>query len=528
MTAITWRRGRTVLAVGAVLSLGVMGVVGAATAANAASIDTTRRGSIIIHKFENLGDGEGTPDGTGKLPTTKPIEGVVFEYCAINGIDLLDGTNTGWDAINAITSVQKLAAAAPGATTLASRTLGTCTPLPATDATGAASKNDLPLGAYLVREVSAPSNVVEKAAPFIITLPTPKNHKVLDGDWVYDVHVYPKNTVAQGPVKNLVDQPTNGGLLGAPVDYTVTQLVPALAAGQTYDKLVMSDTLDAKLTPVTATPVTVTLDGMALVSGTDFTPVWAGQKLTVTFTAAGLAKVKAGQNVVFGFRAAVNAPGEIDNQAAVNLNDFSLTPGSANGPDGSPSTTVTTRWGDVNIKKVNAKNVSDGLFGAKFEIYMGITDQACTADITGLTQVKDPADGNPYVVTSDSTGKLAIPGLWVGDTEKTVASDGTVSDTTVAGHDFTARCYVLKEIQAPNGFVLPTGVAALTAVLVDSDLTTPAVLLTIDNTQQGAPELPFTGSNAQLALTIGGIALLIIAFGGVMIIRRRNANRENP
>jgi LPXTG-motif cell wall-anchored protein len=52
-------------------------------------------------------------------------------------------------------------------------------------------------------------------------------------------------------------------------------------------------------------------------------------------------------------------------------------------------------------------------------------------------------------------------------------------------------------------------------------------LVKIDNTQQGVPQLPFTGSNVQIALTIGGIALLAIAFGGVLIIRRRFANREN-
>src|SRR3954469_9225512 len=83
MSAITWRRGRAVLAVGAVLSLGVVGAVGAATAANAASIDTAQQGSIIVHKFENPGNGAANPDGTGTLPTTKPIPGVVFEYCPI-------------------------------------------------------------------------------------------------------------------------------------------------------------------------------------------------------------------------------------------------------------------------------------------------------------------------------------------------------------------------------------------------------------------------------------------------------------
>ncbi len=516
------------------MSLGVLGALAAGTPASAASIDTAQQGSIIVHKYANPGDGDQNASGTGTTdPSTQPIAGVVFQYCSISGIDLLDGTNAGWDDINAITATDKQAAADPQVTTLGAApnqyTLSGCTSLPATDATGTATSATLPLGAYFVREVSAPGNVVEKAAPFIVTLPTPQNGTTLDGTWVYDVNVYPKNTIANGPTKNVVDQPTNGALLGSAIDYEVTQLVPALAAGAPYTKFVLTDTLDAKLTPATGTPVTVKAGATTFVSGNDYTAVWSGQTLTVTFTPAGLAKLVAGQNVVFGFEARANAPGDIDNQAFVNLNDFDLTPGSANGPNGSPSTTITTRWGDLTFQKVNAANTSDGLSGAKFQLYVGTTDgtSACTADITGLAKVTTAGTSNPYVVTADSTGTVVIPGLWVGDTEKTVAADGTVSNTTVAGHDLRQRCYVLEEIQAPNGFVLPTGAAALTPVMVKSGANGATPIATIENTQQGVPQLPFTGSSVQLALTIGGIALIVMALGGVLVVRRRANRREN-
>ncbi|MFF9564295.1 SpaH/EbpB family LPXTG-anchored major pilin [Leifsonia sp. NPDC014704] len=523
MTAITRLRGRRALAAGTALTLGVLGALAAAGAANAASIDETKQGSIIVHKYANPGNGDQNPSGTGKAPDTAPIAGVVFEYCTIDGIDLFDNTNAGWDKVNAITTAQKLAAAAQGVTTLGSYTLSGCTSLPATDATGTATSAKLPLGPYFVREISAPANIVDKAAPFIVTLPTPEDHKVSNGNWVYDVNVYPKNTTAEGPKKNVVDQEGSGAVLGAPVKYEVTQLVPALATGDTYKKFTVTDDLDTKLTPITTAAVTVKMGSTIFTSGTDYDAVWTGQKLVVTLTPAGLAKLQAGQNIVVGFQAKVNAPGEIKNTAYVNLNDFQLTPGAPNTGDGSPSTEKATRWGDLTVQKVNKADTNDGLKGAKFHVYQGTTDQQgqCTADITGLTKVNDPATGNAYEAVSDNSGSVFIPGLWIGDTETTVAADGTVSNTTKAGHDFQQRCYVLEEIAAPNGFVLPSGTAALTAVMVKTGANGSVPLTKIENVQQGVPELPFTGSSVQIALTVGGIALIVVALGGVMMIRRR-------
>ncbi|MGH1526679.1 SpaH/EbpB family LPXTG-anchored major pilin [Leifsonia sp. L25] len=196
--------------------------------------------------------------------------------------------------------------------TLGTHPLTNCQPVTTANG-GIATTAKLPLGAYFVREIGAPDKVVEKSAPFVVALPTPKDLTNLTGDWQYDVNVYPKNTVAEKPAKNVVNQPTNGGLLGAPVEYQVTQLVPALAAGQTYTKFTMTDTLDTKLTPNTSAPVTVkaispTGTSTSFVAGTDYTATWSGQKLTVTFLQPGLDKLKAGDHVVFDFQATPTRP----------------------------------------------------------------------------------------------------------------------------------------------------------------------------------------------------------------------------
>jgi fimbrial isopeptide formation D2 family protein len=531
MSEITPRRRHRALAAATALALGTLGVVATGPAASAANIDQSRQGAITIHKYANPGNGAANPDGSGTQPTTDPIAGVVFEYCRIDGVDLFDGTNTGWDALTAITAQQKTDAAGQGTATLGSHTLSGCATV-TTGSDGVASTGTLPLGPYFVREVQAPANVVEKSVPFIVTVPTPATPAALNGQWVYDVNVYPKNTVAEGPSKNIVGQPANGSALGAPITYQVTTAIPALGAGETYDTFIVTDTLDTKLTPAAdlSTVSVAVPGGTTFAQGADYTPVWAGQTLTVTFTAAGLARLQAGANVVVTFQAAANAVGDIVNQAYVNLNGFQLTPGTPNGPGGSPTGQVTTRWGTLVVEKVNAANTSEGLAGARFEIYQGTTDTTgCKADIASLTAVTAPGTTTPLVVQSASDGAVTFDGLWVGDTQFQVAADGTVTNVTEDGHDFTQRCYVLKEVAAPAGFVLPTGDAALTEVLVHSGDNGATPLVRIDNTQQGVPALPFTGSTGQLLLTGGGIALILLAIGGVLFGRARaraNARRD--
>lgn len=528
MTSLSRLSGRRVLAAGAVLALGALGSVVTSTAAQAAVIDPDAVGSITIHKFANPGNGAANPDGTGTQPSTDPIAGVTFEVCAIDGIDLVDGTNTGWDALTAITDAQKKAAGGAGVGNLAGFTLSGCEEF-VTGADGVVSAGDLAIGPYFVRETDAPDEVIAPAIPFIVTVPTPAVNSgiaaaPLNGEWVYDVNVFPKNTVAEAPRKNIAGQ--DGAALGSQITFQVTTKIPALAAGETYNRFVMSDTLDSTLTPNTdLTTVSVAVAGGATFApGVDYIAAWVGQKLTVTFTSAGLAQLAAEQNIVVSLEAAANTVGEINNTAYVNLNDVELTPGVDNGPDGSPTNEVVTRWGNLTAKKVNAVDAAQGLGGAQFEIYMGTTATAgCIDAADTLTLVTAPGSTAPLVVTSDDTGTISIAGLWVGDTALTTAADGTVTDVTRPGHNLTTRCYVLKEIAAPAGFVLPTGAAALTEVVIAAGDNGSIPLVEIDNTQQGVPTLPFTGGDGQWALTLAGVSLGAIALGGLFIVRRRRA-----
>ena len=94
-----------------------------------------------------------------------------------------------------------------------------------------------------------------------------------------------------------------------------------------------------------------------------------------------------------------------------------------------------------------------------------------------------------------------------------------VSDSVNATINSAYRCYVIKEVAAPAGYVLPVDAAALTAVRVTAGTST-AADVTVTNTQQGVPQLPFTGAGSQvLLISIGGGLLLLAGFGAILVRR---------
>ena len=501
------RRGLTAVAA---LAIGAAGLFTGGSAAFAQNIDTAADGSFTIHKFENPGGGAQNPGGTGTNPTSKPIDDVVFEYCSINGVDLLNGTNTGWNRLRAITA-DELVGARTG-TSLSDLTLSNCTELPATVG-GIAKSGRLPLGAYLIREKSAPAHVTKLSEPFVVTLPTPGiNGAAGDGSWVYDVNLYPKNDVGDTPVKTIQNQPGNGYLVGSDVSYSISQRVPAVA-NDTYTKFIVSDTLDPRLKG-SKDPV-VSLNGTPLAAGTDYTAAWTTggtperSTLTVTLTGA-LATLQVGQTVKVDFSATVESlgNGEIVNQAFTNVNDLDL---DGDNEPGTPTNEVWTRWGQVMLKKTNSANAADGLQGAEFRVWMSEKEADCRLD-SDLAPVNN-ADGTPYIATSGANGIISIPGLWIGDDELN-------GGTKVNG--LGVRCYVLEEVKAPNGFVLPSGNDAKTEVIVrPGEVTAVPVGGEIPNKQQEVPGLPLTGAAGQVIMVVGGLALVSIAVGSVLLTRRR-------
>lgn len=174
----------------AAMVLSTMTVTAFAAETKMPTIDTTKKGSITINKYE--GD-----------DTTKPLEGVTFTIYKIADLEqgsnpvelkyksLITGVNiTSETKYNDIKSVVD-SKIADGSLTGTSAT----TVMESGKAT--AKFTELDLGIYLVEETKAPSQVVNKTANFLVSVPMTNE----DGDdWVYDIIANPKNETVYGGI----------------------------------------------------------------------------------------------------------------------------------------------------------------------------------------------------------------------------------------------------------------------------------------------------------------------------------------
>lgn len=72
-----------------------------------------------------------------------------------------------------------------------------------TDATGVTTFNQLEVGLYLVVETTKPAAVTEAVEPFLVSVPMTKVGESGKDDptqWLYDIHVYPKNSTQTGTI----------------------------------------------------------------------------------------------------------------------------------------------------------------------------------------------------------------------------------------------------------------------------------------------------------------------------------------
>ena len=522
--------GRRAAAAAGVLTLAFLGLAPSAVATespNYGNIKTEVKGSLAIHKHLTGGGKDiGTPTGTEQNADDKgpAVEGVVFTAYPITDINLKDPA--GWDTISDLSKagVPDSACTNPAAPTLGTHTFGKGMASPATNSEGLATITEMPVQAYLVCETTTPGNIVQKAKPFVVTVPHPNTAAGADGQWIYDVHVYPKNEAIDVD-KTIQAQKLNGYGVGSLIKFPVSSTAPTLDAKSFYKYFQLKDTLDERLSEVTATEVS--LEGTTL-QPTDYQVATNGQTVTVTFTAEGLKKIKAapGKKVSAVFQGKVTKAGNgaITNRAQV-ISDtlYAEQPPTPETPPTDPenpptSNEVTSRWGDLLIKKVdNHQQGQDkaGLQGAQFQLYKAKNAYAgtCTKDKEG-----DPiAINGETTLTTDAQGDINVKGLFVSD-----SIDGANRDNQ---KDATARCYVLVETKAPAGYVLPAGDGAVTPVKIEvGSVTTDNV--TIENTKQSVPGLPLTGANGMLILTASGASLLMIAVGSVLVARYRERKQN--
>lgn len=161
-----------------------------------ATIDTTKTGSITIHKYEyNESGGEaGTGETTdvNKVPRdAKALEGAGFTIYKVADIDdLAKYYNANPESLPSVDDYLT------DGKINASKVLETKSEVK-TDNAGIAKFDNLALGFYVVVETTTPDKVTTPVKPFIVSVPMTTK----DGDnWLYDVHVYPKNKTTYGGV----------------------------------------------------------------------------------------------------------------------------------------------------------------------------------------------------------------------------------------------------------------------------------------------------------------------------------------
>ena len=177
----------------------------------------TGTGSITIHKYDFTGTGNtanGNPEQAVPEGATA-LGGVTFHVYKVQDEEWLkayysgEGTVEGKDLskidprdyYKSIDYEKDTVTFNPGVTAEDKKSK-------VTDADGLATFSGLEYGLYLVVETKAPKKVTQRTDPFLVSVPMTrtvdytKDPKVSEAnaDWLYDVHVYPKNSTAMGTV----------------------------------------------------------------------------------------------------------------------------------------------------------------------------------------------------------------------------------------------------------------------------------------------------------------------------------------
>ncbi|WP_187264894.1 SpaH/EbpB family LPXTG-anchored major pilin [Homoserinibacter sp. GY 40078] len=485
MTTHPSRRTSRALLMAAALAVATFAGVASPAAADPL-IDPTQTGTISVHKFEAPEEPTGLPHNGLPVDTTGlvPVEGVSFRVRQVLGIDLT--TNAGWLAAQDL-SDNFPPGSEESVITGAGYSFGTAE-VKVTNVAGDAIFSGLSLGLYYIDETDYPTGVTP-ASPFLLTVPF--TDPVALDDWLYNIHVYPKNALS-GADKTVAD--ANAVALGDAVTWTVTADVPNV---ETIDGLRIVDELDARLDYV-STDVSLA-NGATIVRDTDYTVVHdpSTRTLTVDFTASGRAILSANiaTSIVVEIGTTANAIGHIPNVALFYPNAASIA-------DDDPATTaaVETRWGELTLQKVD-HTTGEALTGAQFQVFTSLADARSSTDPVVL-------DGEDTFEVVNSDGTLTISGLRYSD----FADGETVSDT-----DPGYNTYYLVETVAPAGHELLTSPIAF---IVDDDTTAVGVDLVVRNalTVVDFP-LPITGGTGTMllyglgiAFVAGGIAAQVVRY----------------
>ena len=163
---------------------------------------TQDTGSITIHKYEY--NGQVKPDSTGEendvnnLPDgATPLEGATFSIYQVMDRAALRNYYDGTDGQTKVTVDTYLNDTKDAIKSNESYSTAVATATTGED--GIAEFPNLQLGLYVVVETGTPDKVTSPVKPFLVSVPMTKASSL--NEWLYDIHVYPKNGTTYGEVK---------------------------------------------------------------------------------------------------------------------------------------------------------------------------------------------------------------------------------------------------------------------------------------------------------------------------------------
>ena len=236
----------------AAMVMSMMTVSAFAAQTTTPSTITKKSGSITIHKYEYNGKEEikGTGSENDKVPGgpdgAKPLEGAGFTIYRVADEQALEqyySTNP-----KALPSVKDY-------TTENGEIKGTKVgDETTTNKDGIAKFENLDLGFYVVVETKTPDKVTKPIEPFLVSVPM----TTTDGEnWLYDVHVYPKNNTTYGGVTLEKQGNTKEDKL-AGVTFVLQKKI-----GDTWTDVTTSEKDEKKLDLVTNEKGKISVDGLS-------------------------------------------------------------------------------------------------------------------------------------------------------------------------------------------------------------------------------------------------------------------------
>ena len=177
------------------------------TAPSTSTIDTGKKGSITIHKYLMEGDlpteGSNYGEKLTEEPKAEAAKDVGFSiYQVMTAKDLVAYYN-GKDNPEPKAIDYTIDAADKTKVKKGNTEYVMTGNEQKTDATGVTTFNQLEVGLYLVVETTKPAAVTEEVEPFLVSVPMTRvgeDGKTAPTEWLYDIHVYPKNSTQTGTI----------------------------------------------------------------------------------------------------------------------------------------------------------------------------------------------------------------------------------------------------------------------------------------------------------------------------------------